>query len=83
MVIKESRTGRSWRAAAEAVGFTCEDPPKKVCRYAGERQYQLDYPKITTDPLVNKIHIMSYSVTLPDHDNPNDIDVRGMTFVVP
>ena len=41
MALGKTTRGQSYRAVAESFGFTCEDPPSKTCRYAGEMTYQV------------------------------------------
>lgn len=71
---------QSGRAAAESIGFTCEEPPSKICRYSGEMNYRVyGAPKENVD--AQKLHIVSYSLLLPDHDNPKNIDFNTETTV--
>src|SRR5215467_13420168 len=81
IAIKVSKE-HSPRAAAESIGFTCDDPPSKTCGYTGEMKYQLHrVPNNNTD--AQKIHIVSYSIVLPNYNDPNDLRVERTTTLVP
>src|SRR5215467_8009114 len=72
----------SSREAAESVGFTCDNPPSKTCRYRGEMTYQVHgAPKENQD--AQKVHIVSYSILLSSHDHTDDVRVQQQTMVAP
>lgn len=78
----EASKDHSARAAAESIGFACDASPSKICRYAGEMKYQVHgVPKENID--AEKIHIVSYSIVLPNYDDVNDIRAERKTTVVP
>ncbi len=81
-VLNNAMVGRLPRAAAESVGFTCENPPGQSCRYTGESKYQI-HPMPKNNPDAGKVHIVSYTVVLPNYDDPNDVRVEQKTTVVP
>ncbi len=73
LALKLASEGRSPRAAAEAIGFTCETPPKTACRYVGELKYQFHGLKENKE--AEQVRVATYSIELPNYDNPSDIQV--------
>lgn len=80
--LEKAREGRSYRSAAEAVGFMCEAPPSKICQYAGKMTYQVHgAPKENVD--AQKVHILSYSILLPDYENTDGVRIEQDTTILP
>lgn len=70
------------RLAAESIGFTCDSPPGQTCQYAGERKYQLHgVPESNSEAA--KVHIISYSIMLPDYADTKNIVVEQTTTTFP
>ena len=81
-VLKKAMVSRSVRAAAESIGFTCEDPPSQMCRYAGEKTYRFyNLPEGHRES--GKTHIVTYLIVLPNYDNQDDVRVQQKDTVVP
>lgn len=79
--LAKARNAHSQRAAAESIGFICDEPPSRICRYTGSQKYRVaNFQK--DHPLVGKVKIVTYFVVLPDYEQPNTIDVQQNETVV-
>ena len=81
LALEKARVGRSPRASAESIGFTCEDLPSRACKYAGEKRYRFyNLPKGHEES--DKIHIVKYVIFLPDYDDHKNVRVMQTDTVV-